>query len=142
MRLAVLFALLSGCGWDYRESLDPTPRPGQWAAVGDARDDVQEAFGYDTGFDVGIYWSTETCPYDRTRTAVVTGGSCYHGLTISCDSIFVADRGDVKNSALRHELFHCFHGRMYGDYDAYHENKSWWELEGTGREQCESDMQE
>ena len=78
--------------------------------------------------NTNIYWTNTVCPTDAAgRTAVIYDGICYAGLTFSCDEIYVARRDFMWQTALIHELGHCFRLNMglYGD--AEHEVSSWWE---------------
>lgn len=74
---------------------------------------------------VKVYWTDTLCPgYDKT--AVIYNGECYAGLNFGCSDIYVADRGDIYNSAFTHELGHCYRDILYGDPDAAHLDTDWW----------------
>jgi len=76
-----------------------------------------------------VYWVDTTCPYlDDAPTAVVIEGRCYFGLMYDCGEIYVAVKTTLSDSALVHELMHCFLMRAGITADAAHNNIIAWQL--------------
>jgi len=106
--------------------------PQQKLAISLARDMFSTEFEMDlSGLETTIHWTTTTCPYSNyikagKLPAVVHKGECFHGAMYSCDEIYVAAHPTINESALTHELVHCFL-QYYGfSGDGEHKLKPLW----------------
>ena len=131
--------LLSGCQAEYPRGIEsmPVEIDGQRDMVNHLKKEVtrfytRDSEDFDERLDVldvepMIWWSFEECPDDGS-IAVIHRDRCLHGLTFSCEEIFVAWRGPVERSALAHELGHCFLLNGYREGDGNHEQTQFWAL--------------
>lgn len=79
-----------------------------------------------------VWWTDTTCPTKPDTWAVVYRDTCYHGLTWSCEEIFVAKNRlapqDLCSTALVHEFGHCLLLEAGMDGDISHANTEFWEF--------------
>jgi len=90
---------------------------------------VEGQFGWNLdGVKTVVSWTTTTC---EDRPAVVWDNRCFGGLTFACDLMFVPEFAALAETALSHELGHCF--RMYAgvDPDRQHVDEEFWRLADT-----------
>lgn len=108
----LLLLTLVGCAMEPQyETVDPP--------AGEARAIklIKNTFDYRSGrtgmmvqhIEPVVYWSKPECTSRSHKPGVWSGNLCVGGVMFGCDEIYVAYDGQpIYNSALAHELAHCF----------------------------------
>lgn len=119
---------------------DRIPRPHQFSAQAyyiDVLNTEYEEQIASRGVDLAavetrVYWTRTSCPNGRIglyhKLTDADKFSCYHGLTWTCEEIYVADVSPLSYSAFTHELGHCYYRHLFGTKDAEHKDEKFWKL--------------
>jgi len=79
--------------------------------------------------DVRVVWHDELCWSEQIgdyRTCYVDAHGVEHAGALEGETIHVADRGPISQSALAHEVYHLARSRLRWLVDREHRDTEWW----------------
>lgn len=85
--------------------------------------------GEESNIEPNIYWVDGTCVNSNNEEtdSFEYRGFCYNGLTFSCNEIYVKVKDFAYNTAMVHEIGHCYHLKIFDSGDGSHSDTLFWE---------------
>lgn len=122
--------------------------PGQQEAQRAYVEKIKETYLVDvSNVPTKVYWVKPTpCPDPSSEKDGlyynVKGDreGCYWGLTFACSEIYAIETDNLSESALIHELGHCYYIHVFGVKDTDHTDAAWWSLVETVNDSLENPL--